>query len=61
VSSSEKKPEPIPSLKVNFPNRALKDRFKATCALNGRNMNEVIIELVQQYIEQHESSPTQNK
>jgi hypothetical protein len=61
VTSPDKKTEPTPSLKVNFPTRALKDRFKATCALNSKNMNEVIIEFVQQYVEQNQSSPPQDK
>lgn len=48
--------KPIPSLKINFPSRELKDKFKATCALNSRNMNEVIIEFVMKYIEQQEKN-----
>ena len=52
------KKQPIPSLKINFPSRELKDKFKATCALNSRNMNEVIIEFVMEYIEQQEKTTT---
>jgi hypothetical protein len=58
VTSTEKKSEPIPSLKINFPDRALRDKFKAACALNSKNMNEVIIEFVMQYIKQNESLST---
>ncbi|MEA5551782.1 plasmid partition protein ParG [Anabaena cylindrica UHCC 0172] len=57
MTATKEKSEPIPSLKVNFPDRNLRDRFKAACALNGKNMNEVIIEFVHHYVE--ENDPTQ--
>jgi len=56
VSKPEKKDEPVATLKVTFPSRELRDKFKATCALNGKNMNEAIIEFVQQYVEHGGSS-----
>lgn len=55
------KKQPIPSLKINFPSRELKDKFKATCALNSRNMNEVIIEFVMEYIEEQEKNSQKGK
>lgn len=48
----ERKDEPVATLKVSFPSRELRDKFKAICALNGKNMNEAIIEFIQQYVEQ---------
>ena len=38
--------------KVTFPSRELREKFKAICALNGKDMNEAIIEFIQQYAEQ---------
>jgi ParG len=46
--------EPVPTVKVTFPSRTLRERFKAVCALNGKNMNEVLIDLVKQYIEENQ-------
>lgn len=62
MSPTQQKTEPIPTLKVVFPDRSLRERFKGICALNGKNMNEVIIEFVRQYIEQNEPfSSTETK
>jgi len=60
VSTGDKK-EPIPSLKINFPDRGLKDKFKATCALNSKNMNEVIIDFVRRYVAENETSTPKTK
>jgi regulatory protein YycI of two-component signal transduction system YycFG len=62
VSKLENKDEPVATLKVTFPTRELRDRFKASCALNGKNMNEAIIEFVVQYVENGEhQSPKKGK
>ena len=38
---------------------SVRARFKATCALEGRDMSEVLRELIEQWLEEHEnSSPT---
>jgi|GEM_PF-5712953 len=50
--------ESLPSLKVNFPSRSLKDKFKSACALNGKNMNEIVIQFIRQHVSQHESRST---
>ena len=54
--TERKTTEPVPTLKVTFPSRTLRERFKAICALNGKNMNEVLIDLVKQYIEQNQGN-----
>jgi hypothetical protein len=52
--AEQKTTEPVPTVKVTFPSRTLRERFKAICALNGKNMNEVLIDLVKQYIEENQ-------
>ena len=38
---------------------SVRARFKATCALEGRDMSEVLRELIEQWLEEHENpSPT---
>ncbi len=59
VANTQKMAEPSANLKVSFPSRSLRDRFKSTCALNGKNMNEVIIEFIYGYVDKDESSSTQ--
>jgi hypothetical protein len=58
MSRPEKKDEPaVATLKVTFPSRELRERFKAVCALDGKNMNEAIIEFIEQSVE-HKYSPS---
>ena len=35
---------------------SVRARFKATCALEGRDMSEVLRELIEQWLEEHENS-----
>ena len=38
---------------------SIRARFKATCALEGRDMSEVLRELIEKWLEEHENpSPT---
>ncbi len=38
---------------------SVRARFKATCALEGRDMSEVLRELIEQWLQEHENpSPT---
>ncbi|BDA70044.1 hypothetical protein CAL7716_042100 [Calothrix sp. PCC 7716] len=59
--SDTKKPEPAATLKITFPDRSLREQFKAACALNGKNMNEAIIEFVREYVQQNQPHPPTNK
>ncbi len=34
---------------------SVRARFKATCALEGRDMSEVLRELIEQWLEEHEN------
>ncbi|MEO0989105.1 MAG: plasmid partition protein ParG [Cyanobacteria bacterium J06639_14] len=43
----------IVAIRVQMPN-TLRAKFKAQCALRGQSMNEVVIELVEQWLSEHE-------
>ena len=40
---------------------SVRARFKATCALEGRDMSEVLRELIEQWLEEHENPSPSKK